>query len=301
MGKIFSFILIFMAGLAVPALAADAVDYVPFKRTSLASDWVVSHYASTRLVSAQASVGPDSSQILLGFQVDLQPGWKTYWRSPGEAGVPPRWNWRKATNVSDINVEWPLPKRSSHFGIESLVYEHQVVMPITLKLKQPGKAVALDLMVDYFVCENICVPLQGHYKLNIPASATAAKPTREAVLISDFAKRVPLQAGLRDAVMGDGVKISGLRLAKSGENSTIHFDAVGGKSMNNADVFVEGPKDLGFGTPRRSGGKSGAPMHFEVPVYGDGLNVAEVLAGSLLVLTVTDDDGNASEYHLQVK
>lgn len=279
------------AGAVLPAQA----DRLPGAagRASLASEWVTNRHAATRLVSAQAAVGPDDTRILLGFQVDLQPGWKTYWRSPGEAGEPPRWHWDKATNVADATVAWPLPRRSSLFGVESMVYEHQVVMPITLRLRHPGQAVAVDLMVDYFVCENICVPLQGRYRLDIPARGVAPQPTREAALIAAYVKRVPAQGG--------AVKISGLRLAMSGENAFIHFDATSDRPLNKADVFVEGPRDLGFGLPRRVDGKSATRAHFEVPVYGDGLNLADVLARSPLVLTLSDGDGNAAEYRVTIK
>ena len=303
MSKIVLYILAMAAGLglSVPVRAADVMPYAFSDQTSLASDWVSGTYASTRLVSAQTAVGPEDTQVLLGFQIDLKPGWKTYWRSPGEAGVPPRWQWDKAGNVFDVIVEWPLPKRSSLYGIHSLVYEHQVVIPMMLKLTNPGKAVSLDLKVDYFVCENICVPLEGRYRLNIPATAIASRPTEEASLIADYVKRVPPQVGQEQLSTPGGVKIRGLRLANAGGNPAIEFDAVGDGPMNKADVFVEGPKDLGFGLPRRSAGKSDTSTHFSVPVYGDGLNVAEALAKAPLVLTLTDGDGDAAEYRLKVK
>lgn len=283
---------------SAPVMAADAA-YASTPVQSLASDWAITDYAGTRLVSSRSAIGPKDTEIVLGFQIDLKPGWKTYWRSPGEAGMPPRWHWRKAENVLDVAVAWPLPKRSSFFGIETVGYERQVVFPITVKLARPGAAVSLDLKVDYSVCENICVPLQGRYQLDIPAAATA-KPARDASLIKTYSRQVPSGAHLADDGPG-GLKITRLHLAHVNGNPTILVDAAGDQPMARADVFVEGPSELGFGAPRRLQGKTAKVAHFSVPVYSDGANIDRTLARSPLVITLTDGSGNAAEYRLKVQ
>lgn len=282
----------------LPVMDVGSV-YASTPAPSLASGWAVNNYAETRLVSSQSAIGPKDTEVVLGFQIDLKPGWKTYWRSPGEAGSPPRWHWHKAENVLDVVVGWPLPKRSSLFGIETVGYERQVVFPITVKLTRPGAAVSLDVKVDYFVCENICVPLQGQYQLHIPAAATA-KPALDAGLIKTYSRQVPPDADIAGDAPG-GLRITRLHLAQVNGNPTILVDAAGDQSMGRADIFVEGPSELGFGAPRRLPGKTTSATHFRVPVYSDGANVDRILARSPLVITLTDGSGNAAEYRLKVR
>jgi suppressor for copper-sensitivity B len=287
--------------LAAPLTAGVMPAYADDAKLSLESDPVSSAYAVTRLISAQTAVGPGQGEVLLGFEVDLKPGWKTYWRSPGEAGVPPQWHWGKDTNVAAVTVHWPLPKRSSLFGIETVVYERQVVFPITVKLVHPGKPVSLDVTVDYFVCESICVPLQGHYKLDIPATNVAARPTRDAILIADFKNRVPRLAEGAASDMVGGMKITDAYLEKDGRTALLRVNVAGISSMTKADLFVEGPDSLGFGAASRSPGKLATLATFDVPVYSDGQNVSALLAKSHLTLTLTDGAGNAAEYRVKVQ
>lgn len=93
----------------------------------------------------------------IGVELTMKPGWKTYWRSPGEAGVPPRFDWSGSENVSDVEVLWPKPERFESFGYETLGYGGQVVLPVRLVPGDAGAPIGVSLSMDLGVCADICV------------------------------------------------------------------------------------------------------------------------------------------------
>ena len=105
---------------AAPALAA-------------ASDWSVTEQASVRLIAAVDGVG-DRSTVPMGIQFRLKPGWKIYWRSPGDAGLPPKADWSGSQNIAGTSVAWPAPERFSVYGLETLGYKREVVLPVEARL-----------------------------------------------------------------------------------------------------------------------------------------------------------------------
>jgi len=109
----------------------------------------------------------------LGLAIDLAPGWHTYWRTPGEGGVPPRFNWSLSENIDEAQttVSWPWPIEFVDFGYKSYGYEGRVVLPITVKLVEGQSIVRLAL--DYAVCADVCVPLTATLSAVIDEEATA--------------------------------------------------------------------------------------------------------------------------------
>ncbi|MGL1742623.1 protein-disulfide reductase DsbD domain-containing protein, partial [Vibrio parahaemolyticus] len=70
--------------------------------------------------------------------LNLGPGWKTYWKSPGDAGLPTEFDWSGSSNVIDAEVHWPAPSRLSILGFETVGYTHEVLFPVRLKLRDPN-------------------------------------------------------------------------------------------------------------------------------------------------------------------
>src|SRR5690349_20532009 len=122
-----------------------------------ASAWGKHEFAQARLVSATAAVGA-LPELRLGLEFKLNPGWKTYWRSPGEAGLPAQVDWSESENLAEATVAWPVPKRQVLLGIETMGYEGDLVLPVVARPAKPGEPVKLRATVDYLVCEKICVP-----------------------------------------------------------------------------------------------------------------------------------------------
>ncbi|WP_233193008.1 protein-disulfide reductase DsbD domain-containing protein [Acidimangrovimonas sediminis] len=95
---------------------------------------------------------------MAALKLTLAPGWHTYWRAPGDAGIPPSFDWSKSTNLKAVAIHWPVPRTFDLGGLRSIGYEGGLVLPIELTPKAAGKPIALEAQIDIGVCKDICLP-----------------------------------------------------------------------------------------------------------------------------------------------
>lgn len=95
---------------------------------------------------------------MAGLRLQLAPDWKTYWRSPGEAGIPPLFNWTGSVNVKSVRVHWPSPVAFHTNGMQTIGYHEGVVLPLEVVPLDPSKPMELRAGVDLGVCNQICMP-----------------------------------------------------------------------------------------------------------------------------------------------
>lgn len=132
------------------------------------SDLVETPSVSAQLVFAEDGVGSNAITLSGALILDLEPGWKTYWRSPGEVGLPPTLDWSESTNIRSVDMMWPAPKRFDAFGIDNFGYEDRVVFPLQVVLETRGREVDADLALDLLVCSDICVPQSVDLSVSLP-------------------------------------------------------------------------------------------------------------------------------------
>lgn len=140
---------------------------------SLAADvsaWKKDGHVETRLIAGATSA---SAARRAGIQIALAPGWHTYWRYPGDSGVPPRFDFSKSQNVKSVAVLWPAPQRFAEEGSNVIGYKNEVIFPLHVEASNPAKPVILDLTLDFAVCERVCVPSETHAALPITGAASA--------------------------------------------------------------------------------------------------------------------------------
>lgn len=225
-----------------------------------------------RLLTAVDATGSLPS-ITAGFEVFLGDGWKTYWRSPGDAGLPPQLDWAASENVADVTMEWPAPARFSQFGVETIGYDADTVFPLDVTVATPGQPVLLRATADLLVCSTICVPRTIELALDLPAGP-AAIDEGAAASISRGAGRVPVDmAALGLPLPTVETTAEGLRVAFSGNQPAL-----------GADVFVEADGRRFFGTPTWS--RNGDGWVASVPLEA-GADVAG-LAGDSVRVTAVD-------------
>ena len=139
--------------LAIFALAAPA-------SAQLASPWQSSARSKARLI---ADEGLRAGKYHAGAEIVLEPNSITYWREPGEAGVPPRFDFSASTNVDKVEVQYPAPQRIAEAGgVAAFGYLRGVVFPLIVTPKDAGVAVHLEMEISYAACEKICVPAFAH-------------------------------------------------------------------------------------------------------------------------------------------
>src|SRR5437763_16198728 len=145
----------FAAALLASSLAIEA-------RAEDASPWQRDGHSAVRLPAGSRSGGG----LLGGLAFQLQPGWKTYWRTPGDSGVPPRLDFSKSDNVEAVTVLWPAPtKFDDGAGGHSLGYKQQVVLPLRIVAKNNDKPVTLRAHLSYAVCDKLCIPVEASSEL----------------------------------------------------------------------------------------------------------------------------------------
>ena len=195
-------------------------------RAEDASPWQRDGHSAVRLLA-----GSRSGAVLLGgiaFQLD--PGWKTYWRNPGDSGVPPRFDFSKSENIEAVTVLWPAPKKfDDGAGGHSLGYRDQIVLPLRIVAKHADKPVTLRADIDYAVYEKICIPVQAFAELPFTSVASTEDSNLFAALDT-----VPKPANI-----GDPNPLT-IRDIKRDGKSTVLVDVVSPEAKE-VSLFVEGP------------------------------------------------------------
>jgi DsbC/DsbD-like thiol-disulfide interchange protein len=128
-----------------------------------ASPWSQGFHSRVRLI-AGGEAGPER---LAGIEIVLDDGFKTYWRNPGDAGLPPRFDWSGSSNAAAIDLRWPYPSRRDDAGGVTYGYGERVVLPVRVTPADPAKPVQLKLSLDYGVCKDICIPAHAELALDM--------------------------------------------------------------------------------------------------------------------------------------
>jgi DsbC/DsbD-like thiol-disulfide interchange protein len=206
---------LFASSLAVEARAQDA------------SPWLRDGHSAVRLLA-----GSRSGAVLLGgIAFQLQPGWKTYWRTPGDSGVPPRFDFSKSDNIEAVTILWPAPtKFDDGAGGHSLGYHDQIVLPLRIVAKNADKPVTLRAAVNYAVCEKLCIPVEANPEL----AFTSVASTEDSALFAAL-DTVPKPANI-----GDPNPLTILDVKRDGK-TTVLIDVVAPADAGNVNLFVEGP------------------------------------------------------------
>lgn len=238
--------------------------------------WVDLDHSSVRLVSAVSGVG-DRKDLQFGMEFQLQPGWKIYWRSPGDAGFPPKPNWSKSSNVESVEMKWPTPTRFQIFGLQTYGYADEVIFPLAVQTKNPGDPVTLAATVDYLVCSDICIP--GHAELVIDVPEGAAAPSRKTHAIGKFVSQVPRTP---ESV---GLLVDGTAISADEQDLVIKVAVTGSEPLVSPDLYVEGPEDLFFGKPELTLSDDG--LSATLSARGGGVQLAS-LENNPLTLTIVD-------------
>src|SRR5215475_6116212 len=213
-----------------------AVSLSPGARAEDASAWQRDGHSAVRLLA-----GSRSGTVLLGgIAFQLQRGWKTYWRTPGDSGVPPRFDFSKSENVEAVTVLWPAPlKFDDGAGGVSLGYHDQTVLPLRIVPKNVDKPVMLRAAINYAVCEKICIPVEASAELAFNSVAS----TEDSVLFAAL-DTVP-----KPANVGDPNPLTIRDVIRMGKSEVL-VDVVA-PDARPVHLFVEGPTpDWGLPVPK---------------------------------------------------
>jgi DsbC/DsbD-like thiol-disulfide interchange protein len=189
------------------------------------SDWFETDGARVRLVTTGK---PNEEGRLLGIlDIELKPGWKTYWRDPGDAGVPPTLDVSTNPNIAKAEFDFPAPQRHDEGDFKWAGYDYPVALPVTFTLKDPAGPAMIDAGVFLGVCETICVPVQA--KLAFDPADDPDNPDDASAVSAAFA-----------AIPSAATPVFGVKVAEKASDAKVVLEAVFPGNPATAELFVAG-------------------------------------------------------------
>lgn len=193
--------------------------------------------ASVRLVAAgDMTAGSYRAAVV----IDLAPNTITYWRNPGEAGVPPTFDFSGSTNLARADAAMPAPTRINEAGGDVFGYTTQVAFPVAIAPVDAGKPVSVALKLDYAACEKICVPMRAEAQITL---APGDKAGPDAALVNAAFAAIPRRVDAAEAAQATPV---------AGASKPTW--RIAPKAGDAVDLFAEGPDGYFFETVRADKG-----------------------------------------------
>lgn len=163
-----------------------------------------------------------------GLHLSLAPGWQTYWRAPGDSGIPPRFTWTGSQNVAAQNTVWPVPEVHVKNGLRTIGYTGDVVLPMLFSAKDASQPITLSGTVEIGVCEKVCIPVSLELDGVLPAEGDAKDATLSAALkdVPQTAKKAGVRkVSCKVAPTRDGLMITAsVDMASAGGREVLVFE-----------------------------------------------------------------------------
>ena len=216
----------FIAGAILGIAAGEAA----LAAATSSSPWVASNSSKVRLVSGTVELD-DTPALIAGVQLRMDPGWKTYWKNPGDSGVPPSFDWAGSKNLKQAEVLYPAPHSFADASGTAIGYDDEVVFPVKLTPEREGEPIELKLAFSYGLCKNLCVP--NDVSLELALSPEIGKG--DAALIDSFLARVP-----KPGKEGLLPQVSGVEAKLAADPPELLVDAVFPPGATSTGLFIDG-------------------------------------------------------------
>ena len=203
---------------------------------ALSSDWSIGDSSKVRLISPYSQ--NNNKELLIGLEYEMDPGWKTYWKSPGDGGFAQNISWENSANINNLEVLWPTPEKFQILGLTSLGYENNVIFPLKLEINDESQNTFVNLQVNFLICKDICIPGDARVFLEIPSGN---KELTDNFFIMERSLSFLPEHNF-DSSYINNVNAS---IYKDNDNSLIKIIAETDKSFFNTNIFLHTP----FGLP----------------------------------------------------
>jgi suppressor for copper-sensitivity B len=212
----------------------------------------------------------------VGVRVALGPGWKTYWKSPGDGGLPPEFDWSQSLNLKGAEVQWPAPRRMNILGVDTIGYTHEVVFPVRLQLKDPERETSVRLKLTVYACSTICVREERDLTATI---LSGSSDNGSQSVIDGWRARVPRSTS-------NVLTVTSLERLAS-EAPQLRINVASTLPFGNLDAFVESDPAVYADKPRIEFGESGSAS---LTVAFPGQSDAAIRSQALSVTILAGDD-----------
>jgi DsbC/DsbD-like thiol-disulfide interchange protein len=267
-----------LSALALGAILGTALGGAGLAASKGESPWMDETNSKVRLVSG--TLNRDGGDALFaGVQLRLDPGWKTYWRNPGDSGVPPTFDWSGSKNLKSAEVLYPVPHRFDDANGTAIGYDDEVVFPVKITPERDGEPVSLALTFEYGICKDLCIPNAVELGAGLPPDLGKG----DAMLIGTALARVPKPA------QADGLpRIGSITAELDGPAPGLEIEALFPDGAAGTDLFIESSEVL-VPVPKALGplvdGKQRFAVTFMAPAE------AAAIKGKPLTLTLVSDLG----------
>jgi DsbC/DsbD-like thiol-disulfide interchange protein len=229
--------------LGAPAHAADA------------SPWVEDSYSAIRLIAGTNQSGAES--LRAGIEIKMQPAWHTYWRYPGDSGVPPRFSFSGSDNVAAVKVLFPAPHAFTDDVGTTIGYKGNLILPLRVFPRQKDKPVTLRGKIEYAVCDKLCVPVEAHVELTLAGAGGA-----DNAALAAAEARVPQPVSAAEAGLT-------ARRANDDKRKPLVFVDLAAPTGQPVELFVEGPTaEWALPIPKPAQGAPPDRRHFSFELDG---------------------------------
>lgn len=242
------------------------------------SPWSSQINSKVRLVSGTIEEQGGPARYA-GVQLRMDDGWKTYWRNPGDSGIPPTFDWSGSRNLKSVDVFYPVPHRFSDANGTAIGYDDEVVFPIRVTPEQADKPIQLSLTFDYGLCKDLCIPNSVDLKAVIPADLGRG----DGRLIEQASARVPNPESATSLP-----RLGTITADFEGTEPTLEVEAVFAPGATNTDLFVTSA-DVLVPVPKALGPLKDGRQRFSVvfPTKDE----ADAIKGKPLTFTLVSDQG----------
>jgi suppressor for copper-sensitivity B len=252
-----------------------AIVFMPATVFAESSSWVQADHVKARLIAADS----DAGAFDIALELDLEDGWHTYWRTPGEAGLAPRWNWDGSANVAEIKALYPAPTRKDEAGFQTFGYVSDTVFPIELTQEDDGKTVYITLALNVMVCKDTCIPQNMSLSWDVPKTAGDEFRT----FIDQAYASVPHQGDTPDLKIESAV---------AGEKGVV-LNVYSKNGFEAFDAFIEGADPIIVSIPQIDVHPNDPMRAFvKIPPPEDAGDFMESISGKAVSATITNGDAS---------
>lgn len=203
--------------------------------------WQGNAKSQLRLIAAKTEwLG--EKKLFAGIEIRLAPKWKTYWRTPGDTGIPPYFDWTGSENLKMAEVLYPVPGRFKDPIGTTIGYKSQVTLPVLLTAEDPSKPIKLKLSAQYAICYDLCVPVSASQSLIIDEDKTQ----RFAPVLSMALALTPKPV----EKIENGLGVRSVKIEKEKKQPSLTLNVLVPPSSRKIDLFVEGPDGMYVPTPK---------------------------------------------------
>jgi DsbC/DsbD-like thiol-disulfide interchange protein len=265
--------------LALGAILSVAAGETAVAMDASASPWIESTHSKVRLVSGTLQLDGEPT-LVAGIQLRMDADWKTYWKNPGDSGVPPSFDWAGSTNLKHAEVLYPAPHRFADANGTAIGYAGEVVFPVRLTPERKGEPIILKLTFEYGLCKDLCIP--NEVTLGHALGKSSGKG--DALLIETYLARVP-----KPAAAGVLPEVRAVEAKFAGKASELIVEAAFSPGAKDTDLFIDGG-DTFVPVPSPLGPLADGRQRFVVKFVTP--SEAQAIKGKTLTLTLVSDRGS---------